>query len=54
MSVVAHILQQAGMIKYARGRIQIVDLDGLRETACECFDTIKSHYQSLLGGKAGA
>jgi len=51
VSVVAHTLQQAGMIKYARGRIQIVDLDGLRETACECFDTIKSHYQMLLGGR---
>ena len=52
VSVVAHTLQQAGMIKYSRGRIQILDLEGLRETACECYGTIKSQYQLLLGGQA--
>src|SRR6185312_7460359 len=36
VSMVAHTLQQAGLLKYARGRIQITNLDGLRETACEC------------------
>jgi CRP-like cAMP-binding protein len=50
VSVVAHTLQQAGMIKYARGKIQIVNLDGLQETACECYGTVKSQYQALLGG----
>jgi CRP-like cAMP-binding protein len=50
VSVVAHTLQQAGMIKYARGTIQIVNLDGLQETACECYGTVKSQYQALLGG----
>jgi CRP-like cAMP-binding protein len=49
VSVVAHRLQQAGMIRYSRGRIQIVDLEGLRETACECYGTVRSHYQALLG-----
>jgi CRP-like cAMP-binding protein len=49
VSVVAHTLQKAGLIKYARGRIQIVDLDGLTETACECYGTIKGHYRDLLG-----
>jgi hypothetical protein len=52
VSVVAHTLQQAGMIKYSRGRIQILDLEGLRETACECYGTIKSQYQLLLGDQA--
>jgi CRP-like cAMP-binding protein len=49
VTTVAHTLQRAGMIKYARGKIQIVDVDGLRETACECYATINSHYQALLG-----
>ena len=50
VSVVAHTLQRAGMIKYARGKIQIVNLEGLQETACECYGTVKSQYQALLGG----
>jgi CRP-like cAMP-binding protein len=49
VSVVAHTLQQAGMIRYSRGRIQIVDVEALRETVCECYGTIKTHHQLLLG-----
>lgn len=49
VSTVAHLLQQAGLIKYSRGRIQIVNLDGLRETSCECYGTIRDHYRALLG-----
>ena len=48
VSLVAHTLQQAGMIKYARGRIQITNLEGLRETACECYGTVNSNYRALL------
>jgi CRP-like cAMP-binding protein len=46
---VAHTLQRAGMIKYSRGRIQILDLEALRDTTCECYETVNSHYQALLG-----
>jgi CRP-like cAMP-binding protein len=49
VSTVAHLLQQAGLIKYSRGKIQIVDLEGLRETSCECYGTIRDHYRALLG-----
>lgn len=49
VSVVAHTLQNAGLIKYSRGRIEILNVDGLRETACECYSTVKSNYQTLLG-----
>ena len=45
VTLVANTLQQAGMIKYARGKIQITNLEGLREAACECYETINSHYQ---------
>ena len=48
VSIVAHTLQQAGLIKYARGRIQIVNLEGLQEAACECYGTVTSHYRALL------
>ncbi len=49
VSVVAHTLQQAGFIRYHRGNIRILNLDGLRETACECYETVKAHSDRLLG-----
>jgi CRP-like cAMP-binding protein len=52
VSLVAHTFQQAGMLRYSRGRIRIVDVDGLRESACECYDVIRKHADRLLGANA--
>jgi len=49
VTVVAHTLQAAGMIKYARGKIKIVDGDALHDAACECYESVKRHYAKLLG-----
>jgi CRP-like cAMP-binding protein len=49
VSLVAHTLQQAGMIQYRRGKIQILDVDGLQQSACECYETVKMQYSVLLG-----
>jgi CRP-like cAMP-binding protein len=49
VSVTAHTLQQAGLLRYSRGNIQITNLEGLQETACECYETIRKHYSLLLG-----
>jgi CRP-like cAMP-binding protein len=49
VTVVAHTLQQAGIIKYTRGKIRITNLEGLRDAACECYETVKSQYQGLGG-----
>ena len=51
---VAHTLQEAGMIKYTRGKIQILDVEGLKESACECSETIKEQYAQLLGPSPGS
>jgi len=48
ISIVAHALQQAGIISYSRGYIDITNADGLRETACECYGAVKAHHQRLL------
>jgi CRP-like cAMP-binding protein len=48
VTVVAHTLQAAGLIKYSRGKIQILDADGLKESACECYGTVKLHYERLI------
>ena len=52
VTAVAHSLQAAGLIKYARGKIQIVDHAGLQKNACECYATVKRHYARLLGNGA--
>jgi CRP-like cAMP-binding protein len=49
VSLVANTLQQANFIHYSRGHIQIINLDGLRQTACECYATVKAQYDRLLG-----
>ena len=48
VSIVANTLQKAGLIKYRRGHIRLLDVDGLREGACECYGTAKAHYKRLL------
>src|SRR4051812_24508858 len=48
VTTVARMLQQAGMIKYSRGKIEIRDVDGLHEGACECYKTVKDQHQQLV------
>jgi CRP-like cAMP-binding protein len=45
----ASMLQQAGFINYRRGHIWLTDLEGLRDSACECYETIKAQGKRLLG-----
>jgi CRP-like cAMP-binding protein len=49
VTVVAHTLQNAGFIKYARGKIQILDEEALQESACECYQTVRRQYRQLIG-----
>ena len=37
VTVAASILQKAGLIKYTRGQVNIVDRRGLEQAACECY-----------------
>lgn len=41
-------LQEAGLIQYARGRIQVLDRAGLEHQVCECYDVVKKEYDRLL------
>jgi CRP-like cAMP-binding protein len=49
VTAVAHTLQEAGLIKYARGKIQITDAEGLQDSACECYSSVKLLYEKLIG-----
>jgi CRP-like cAMP-binding protein len=48
VSLVANTLQQAKYIHYSRGHIEITNLDGLSKTSCECYGTVKAHYERLV------
>ena len=52
VSTVANALQQAGLIRYSRGNIRILDLEGVRTLACECYETVKAHAYRLIGHQA--
>jgi CRP-like cAMP-binding protein len=41
-------LQQAGIIRYARGHITVLDRAGLEKCACECYAVVKKEYDRLL------
>lgn len=53
VTVAAGILQQAGIIRYSRGRITILDQQGLEDTACECYHLIQNEFLRLLGSRRG-
>lgn len=48
VTVVASTLQQAGLIQYRRGQIEILDRAGLEARACECYETIRDQIAGAL------
>jgi CRP-like cAMP-binding protein len=48
VSLVAGTLQKAGFIRYRRGNIRLLEIAQLQQGACECYETVKGHYQRLL------
>ena len=49
VTVAAITLQQAGTIRYARGKITILNREGLEATSCECYGAVKGEFKRLLG-----
>ncbi|WP_413160511.1 Crp/Fnr family transcriptional regulator [Capilliphycus salinus ALCB114379] len=49
VTVSAGTLQQAGMIRYNRGKITILDRAALEATTCECYQIVRREYNRLLG-----
>jgi CRP-like cAMP-binding protein len=41
-------LQDAGLIRYVRGRISVLDRPGLEKRSCECYRVVKAEFDRLL------
>ncbi|MFA7387806.1 MAG: Crp/Fnr family transcriptional regulator [Thiohalobacteraceae bacterium] len=41
-------LQRAGLIRYSRGRIEVLDRPGLEKAVCECYAVVKTEFDRLL------
>ena len=49
VSAVAKTLQHAGLIRYRRGNVTVLDRPGLEAASCECYGVIKAEFDRLLG-----
>jgi CRP-like cAMP-binding protein len=41
-------LQRAGLIRYNRGHIDVIDRPGLEKAVCECYAVVKAEFDRLL------
>ena len=41
-------LQKLGLIRYSRGRIDVIDRPGLEQAVCECYHVVKREFDRLL------
>jgi hypothetical protein len=48
VTVAARLLQGAGLIRYRRGHIQILDRAALEGIACECFGVVRQNADKVF------
>jgi hypothetical protein len=48
VTVIAGKLQEAHLIRYHRGRIDVLDRVGLEKMACECYRTIRRRTEAVF------
>jgi CRP-like cAMP-binding protein len=48
VSVIAGVLQRAGLIRYSRGRITVLDRNGLEAATCECYSVFRKEHDRIL------
>ena len=48
VSTAANMLQQAGLVRYSRGQLRILDADGLRNGSCECLELMEREFEKIF------
>jgi CRP-like cAMP-binding protein len=51
VSVAAKSLQRRGLITYSRGKVRVLDRDGLEAASCACYRITRAAYDDLLADK---
>ena len=54
VTVAAGRLSDSGLIEYRRGKVTILNREGLERRSCECYRAIRHEYERLLGSWPGA
>jgi CRP-like cAMP-binding protein len=49
VTAVAGTLQKAGLIRYHRGELTVLDRKGLEAASCECYEVVAKELHRLLG-----
>jgi len=50
VTLAAGVLQRAGLIRYTRGKVTVLDRGGLEAVACSCYEITRKNYERLIGG----
>jgi len=48
VTIAARLLQTAGLIRYRRGHIQIIDRPALEDIACECYAVVRQNVDGAF------
>ena len=48
VTIAARLLQSAGLIRYHRGHIQVLDRAALEDSACECYAVVKHNADRVF------
>jgi CRP-like cAMP-binding protein len=48
VTAVTGVLQERGLIRTHRGRVEVLDRKGLERAACECYRAVEDHFARLL------
>jgi CRP-like cAMP-binding protein len=48
VTLIARQLQAEGLIRYRRGRVEIIDRDGLEKRACECYEVTRCKSEDVF------
>jgi CRP-like cAMP-binding protein len=48
IGLIANSMQRAGIIRYSRGRIEVMDFERMKRSACECYWIVNAEYENLF------